>query len=138
MHRKEQHIIIVVLFFFLLLSLMLSLSKVSIEDEIEKLSKAARTIHEALPYSRYGSQADHFGYKRCASAATAFKGLVKSQLDKLVSGAQWNVVLQYVLACRCDSTMRPTISTASSAARFVVDDSYIFIVYLFICLFFYC
>eukprot|EP00751_Fragilariopsis_kerguelensis_P001359 CAMPEP_0170824782 /NCGR_PEP_ID=MMETSP0733-20121128/45523_1 /TAXON_ID=186038 /ORGANISM="Fragilariopsis kerguelensis, Strain L26-C5" /LENGTH=219 /DNA_ID=CAMNT_0011188125 /DNA_START=49 /DNA_END=711 /DNA_ORIENTATION=- len=63
-----------------------SLPAVDVTILTVKLEKASYAISKALPNSRYGSSCDHYGYKRAASAVTAFKKLWNEHVVSLVNG----------------------------------------------------
>ena len=65
---------------------MASLPAVDISSFTVKLDQASRAISKALPNTRWGSSTDHFGYKRCCSAVTAFKKLWNEHVAILVNG----------------------------------------------------
>jgi hypothetical protein len=67
-------------------SFVASLPAPDISSFLVSLSTASRAISRALPNSRWGSNSDHYGYKRCSSAVTAFKKLWNEQVVTLVDG----------------------------------------------------
>jgi len=63
--------------------------------EGERLCNA---IRRALPNSRWGSCTDHYGYKRCASAANAAKKYIVDHAKVFKSSKQWPAALEYANA----------------------------------------
>jgi hypothetical protein len=84
-----------------------SLPAPDISSFLVTLQAASRAISRALPNSRWGSSCDHYGYKRCSSAVTAFKKLWNEQVTTLVDGdktafADYCTQAAVVLDCAVD------------------------------------
>ena len=60
--------------------------------EGERLQAA---IRRALPNSRWGSCTDHYGYKRCASAANACKKYIVDHAKTFKAAKQWQAAREY-------------------------------------------
>jgi hypothetical protein len=66
----------------------------SCEHQLQSLQKASNAISRALPYSKWGSPRDHFGFKRCSTAVTAFKKVWNDNIS-LLAGGESKLFLDY-------------------------------------------
>lgn len=62
---------------------------------LKECERLVRKIGSSLPRSRYGSSTDHFGYKRCASAAQAAKKALVDGGAALKKAKQWDIAATY-------------------------------------------
>ena len=65
---------------------------------VKEGQRLANAISRALPNSRWGSCTDHYGYKRCASAANACKKYIVDHAKVFKSAKQWPAALEYATA----------------------------------------
>jgi len=77
-------------------SLINALPVPSCDVYVATLQKSANAISRALPHSRFGSSSDHYGFKRCSSAVTAFKKQW-NEIVTVLSGGDRAVFFNYVV-----------------------------------------
>lgn len=63
--------------------------------KLAECARLVRLISKSLPYTKYGSKYDHFGYKRCATAVNAAKKALIDSGNELARCKQWAVALKY-------------------------------------------
>ena len=65
---------------------------------VKEGERLSAQIRKALPRSRYGSSTEHYGYKRCASAANACKKYIVDHAKTFKQAKQWQDAREYA-AC---------------------------------------
>jgi hypothetical protein len=67
-------------------------------SHIEKeMDVAMNQLWRAFPHARYGSNRDHFAYKRVSPHIQTFKSLVTTELKQLSSSQNWTAALDFLV-----------------------------------------